>query len=82
MIPSCQALSKTFYISKKAPLTSAAGFSSKAVWISWIIDNNWAIQGSPGKKNRLGRCEKSVTLKISEKGTIYSSFKYFPKNRK
>ena len=50
MIPSCQTLSKAFDISKKAPLTSAAGFSSKAVWISWIIDNNWAIQESPEKK--------------------------------
>ena len=50
MVPSCQALSKAFDISKKTPLTSAVGFSSKAVWILWIIDNNWAIHESPRRK--------------------------------
>ena len=50
MIPSCQTLSNAFDISKKTPLTSTVGFSSKAVWISWIIDNNWAIHESPGGK--------------------------------
>ena len=50
MIPSCQTLSNAFDISKKTPLTSIVGFSSKAVWISWIIDNNWAIHESPGRK--------------------------------
>ena len=50
MIPSCQTLSNAFDMSKKTPLTSTVGFSSKAVWISWIIDNNWAIHESPGGK--------------------------------
>ena len=50
MIPSCQTLSKVFDISKTTPLTSIAGFSSKLVWISWIVDNNWAIHESPARK--------------------------------
>ena len=50
MISSCQTLSKTPDISKKTPLTSMVGFSSKAIWVSWIIDNNWAILESPRGK--------------------------------
>ena len=50
MIPSCQTLSKAFDISKKTPLISTIRFSSKAVWISGIIDNNWEMQESPGRK--------------------------------
>ena len=50
MIPSCQTLSKTPDISKKTPLTSMVGFSSKAIWVLWIIDNNWAILESPRGK--------------------------------
>ena len=50
MIPSCQTLSKAFDLSKRTPLTSAVGFSSKEVWISWIIDNNWAVHESSGRK--------------------------------
>ena len=43
MILSCQTLSDAFDVSKKTPHTLTAGFSSAAVWISWINDNNWAI---------------------------------------
>ena len=68
MIPSCQTLSKAFDISKKAPLTSAAGFSSKAVWISWIIDNNWAIQESPEKKKQIGKVWKVCYFENKWKG--------------
>ena len=50
MILSCQTLSKVFDISKRTPLTSIVGFSSKAVWISRIIDNDSAIYESPGRK--------------------------------
>ena len=50
MILSCQTFSTVFDISKKTPLTSTAGFSSKAVWVLWIIDNNWAMHESSGRK--------------------------------
>ena len=46
MTPSSKTLWNAFDISKKTPLTSTIGFSSKAVWISCIIDNNWAIHKS------------------------------------
>ena len=39
MIPSYKTLSKAFEISEKNPFTLAVGFSSEAVWISWITDN-------------------------------------------
>ena len=71
MIPSCQILSKTFDISKRTPLTSAAGFSSKAVWVSWIIDINWAIHESSGRK-QYWEGEKPINLKIVENGIIYN----------
>ena len=50
MISSCQTLSNAFDVSKKTPLTSTVGFSSKVVWISWIIDTNWKMHESPGRK--------------------------------
>ena len=50
MIPSCQTSSNAFDISKTTPLTSTVGCLSKAVWISWIIDNNWAIYESTERK--------------------------------
>ena len=50
MIPPCQTLSKVFDVFSKTPPTSTVGFSSKAVSISWIIDNNWAIHRYPGRK--------------------------------
>ena len=46
--PSCQTLSKALHISKKTLLTSIP--SSKDLRISWIIDNSWFIQESPGLK--------------------------------
>ena len=49
LIPSCQTLSNAFDVSKKTPLTPTVGFSSKAVSISRIIDNNWAIHESTGR---------------------------------
>ena len=73
MIPSCQTLSNAFDISKKTPLTSTVGFSSKAVWISWIIDNNWAIHKSPGREPD-SEGVKSITLKIVKTGIICNSF--------
>ena len=50
MILSCQTLSNAFDVSKKTPHTLTVGFSSTAVWISWINYNNWAIHESPGRK--------------------------------
>ena len=46
--PSCQTLSKALDISKKTLLTSIP--SSKDLRISWVIDNSWFIQESPGLK--------------------------------
>ena len=48
MIPSCHTLSNTFAISRNILLTSRP--SSKELYISWVIDNNWLIQESPGLK--------------------------------
>ena len=50
MKPSCQTLSKALEMSRKTPLTSAVGLLSKAVYISCIIDSNWTIHESPGRK--------------------------------
>ena len=46
--PSYQALSKALDMSKKALLTSNP--LSKGVKISWVIDNRWLMQESPGWK--------------------------------
>ena len=46
MRPSCQTLSKSFNISRKAPLTSKP--SSDDLYISWVIAKSWFIQESPG----------------------------------
>ena len=80
MILSCQTLSKAFDISKKT-LASTVGFSSKAAEISWIVDNNWAIHESPGRKPDW-EVEKSITYNVVEKEIIYNSFTNFSKNRK
>ena len=50
MKPSCQTLSNALEMSRKTPLTSAVGLLSKAVYISCIIDSNWTIHESPGRK--------------------------------
>ena len=44
----CQTLSKGLDMSKKTRLTSNP--LSKDVKISWVIDNSWLIQESPGWK--------------------------------
>ena len=44
--PSYQTLSKALDMSRKALLTSNP--SSKDIKISWVIDNSWLIQESPG----------------------------------
>ena len=50
MKPSCQTLSNALEMSRKTPFTSAVGLLSKAVYISCIIDSNWTIHESPGRK--------------------------------
>ena len=44
--PSCQTLSKALDMSKKTLLTSHP--LSKDEQISWVIDNSWLMQESPG----------------------------------
>ena len=46
--PSCQTLSKVLVMSKETLPTSNP--FSKDVKISWVIDNNWLMQESPGWK--------------------------------
>ena len=46
--PSCQTLSKALDMSKETLLTSDP--LSKDVKISWVIDNSWLMQESPGWK--------------------------------
>ena len=48
MIPSCYILSNAFEISRKTLLTSRR--SSKELYISWVIDNSWLMQETPGLK--------------------------------
>ena len=83
MIPSCQTLSKTPDISKKTLLTSMVGFSSKTIWVSWIIDNYWAILESPGGKPDWQGVEILVLRKyLKTQLALYNSSKDFPKKRK
>ena len=49
----CQTLSKAFEMSRKTPLTSTAGYLSKAVCISCIFDSSCAIYQSLGRKSDL-----------------------------
>ena len=51
MRSSCQALSNALGISQKTSLTSTIGLLSNAIDILCIIDSNWAIHESPGRKN-------------------------------
>ena len=48
--PSCQTLSNALEMSKKFPLTSIVGLSSKADRIACIMDSSWAMHESPGIK--------------------------------
>ena len=48
--PACQTFSNALEMWWKTPLTSAVGLLSKAVCISCIIDSNWALHESPGRK--------------------------------
>ena len=48
MIPSCHTLSNTFEILSNTLLNLRP--SSKELYISWLIDNSWLIQESPGLK--------------------------------
>ena len=48
MKPSCQTLSNG--LEEKTTLKSTVGLLSKAVCVSCIIDNNWAILDSPRRK--------------------------------
>ena len=43
-------LSNVLEMSRKPSLTSTEGLLSKAVYIPCIIDSNWSIHESPGRK--------------------------------
>ena len=62
MRPSCQTLSNALEMSRKTLLISTVGLLSKAVCISCIVDSNWAILESPGRKPDW-ECVKSLLLR-------------------
>ena len=43
-------MSKALEMSKKVPLTSSDELQPNDLRISWVIDSNWEIHESPGKK--------------------------------
>ena len=54
--------SNSLEISKKTSLISAVGLP-KAVYISWTIDNSWAVHESPGNKPE---CEEIKSLLLGK----------------
>ena len=68
-------------MSKNTPLTSAEGFLSKLVCISWIINESWAIHESPDRKPDY-KGVKFVIDKMVKQRILDYSFKYFAEDRK
>ena len=80
--PSCQTLSKALDMSKKRLLTSNP--LSKVVKISWVIDNSWFMQESPGWKPEwfLEVFKEFISREIDKHFIKNKSFKYFTTNWK
>ena len=54
-------------MSRKTPLTSTVGFLSKAVCTSCIIDSNWAIHESHGRKPDWEGVKSPITQKTKDR---------------
>ena len=77
---SCQTLSRALDMSKKTLLTFNP--LSKDAKISWVIDNSWLIQESPGWKPNWFLEMNLISGEIVKHFVKNKSFKYFTTNRK
>ena len=54
-------------MSKKTPLTSTVCLLSKLMGTSWIMDKNWVVHESPGRKPDFGGVKSFLLTKWSHK---------------